>query len=490
MIVVGAIVLAKIVDWRMSKRELPAAAATRYRVLRRSLMTAIIFVGVLSALLVVPQVRAVAAGLLASSAIVGLVVGLAAQRPLANFVAGIVIAFTQPLRLGDLVTVDDVGGRRRGDRAHVHVHQDTPTTQRLVIPNEKLASDTILNSTIVSREKLAQVSIQVPLDKDLDAVVDLLKSETAGDPRADVLVTGLNGTATVTVRSWAPDASELESVRERPAPACRAPACGNRASCEPAAQRSSRRERAVRTCRTIGASAGTARRARRRRKLGALLIVLLGIFAVLAAVGFSGARSIQADCNLQDLRPATIGSNSFIYAADGSLLGSIPAEKNRQPVSLSEMSPWMGKATVAIEDRRFYEHGGIDFQGIARAAVQRHPRRPHGRGRLHDHAAARPQPLHPPPGAHAAPQARRGVPRHQAQRQAREELDPRQLHEHRLLRQPRLRRRGRRADVLLAPREQALAPPVGSPRRAAAGAVDLRPVQEPRARASSGATTC
>ena len=96
--------------------------------------------------------------------------------------------------------------------------------------------------------------------------------------------------------------------------------------------------------------------------------MLLGILAVFATVGFSGARSIQADCNLQDLRPATIGSNSFIYASDDTLLGSIPAEKNRQPVSLSEMSPWMGKATVAIEDRRFYEHGGIDFQGIARAA--------------------------------------------------------------------------------------------------------------------------
>src|SRR6476660_3128591 len=109
-IVVGTIVLAKIVDWRMSRADLPPAAVTRYRVLRRSLMTAIIFVGVLSGLLVVPQVRAVAAGLLASSAIVGLVVGLAAQRPLANFVAGVVIAFTQPLRLGDLVRVDDVEG--------------------------------------------------------------------------------------------------------------------------------------------------------------------------------------------------------------------------------------------------------------------------------------------------------------------------------------------------------------------------------------------
>src|SRR6186997_3022316 len=109
-IVAGTIIIAKLVDWRMSKRELPAAAATRYGVLRRSLMTAIIFVGVLSALLVVPQVRAVAAGLLASSAVVGLVVGLAAQRPLANFVAGVVIAFTQPLRLGDTVLVDGVEG--------------------------------------------------------------------------------------------------------------------------------------------------------------------------------------------------------------------------------------------------------------------------------------------------------------------------------------------------------------------------------------------
>ena len=61
-----------------------------------------------------PQVRAIAGGLLASSAVVGLVViGFAAQRTLANFVAGVVIAFTQPLRLGDWVEVDDVEGTSR-----------------------------------------------------------------------------------------------------------------------------------------------------------------------------------------------------------------------------------------------------------------------------------------------------------------------------------------------------------------------------------------
>jgi penicillin-binding protein 1A len=110
-------------------------------------------------------------------------------------------------------------------------------------------------------------------------------------------------------------------------------------------------------------------RARRGRKLGIAVFLVLAVVGVLGTVGFSSAREIQRDCDLNDLQPASIGVNSFIYAADGSLLGSIPAEKNRQPVSLAETSRWMARATVAIEDRRFYEHGGIDFQGIVRATV-------------------------------------------------------------------------------------------------------------------------
>jgi small-conductance mechanosensitive channel len=206
-----AAVLAKLVDWRMARRELPPEAVTRYRVLRRSLMSAIIVVGILSALLVIPQVRAIAAGLLASSAVIGLVVGLAAQRPLANFVAGVVIAFTQPLRLGDRVTVDDVEGIVE-EIGLTYTFIRTADNARLVIPNEKLASDTIRNATIRSREKLAEVTLQVPLDKDLDSVVELLRTETADEPRSDVLVTGLNGSATVTVRVWAADADAVERL--------------------------------------------------------------------------------------------------------------------------------------------------------------------------------------------------------------------------------------------------------------------------------------
>ena len=58
-----------------------------------------------------------------------------------------------------------------------------------------------------------------------------------------------------------------------------------------------------------------------------------------------------------------------MYAADGSLLGSIPAERNREPVEAGDMSVWVRKATIAVEDRRFFAHSGIDVEGIARAAV-------------------------------------------------------------------------------------------------------------------------
>ena len=80
------------------QRTLDPVAATRYRVLQRTVSSIIITVGVLSALLTIPSVRAVAGGVLASTAIIGLVLGLAAQRTLSNFVAGILIAVAQPVR--------------------------------------------------------------------------------------------------------------------------------------------------------------------------------------------------------------------------------------------------------------------------------------------------------------------------------------------------------------------------------------------------------
>jgi small-conductance mechanosensitive channel len=206
------LVVARLADRRMSRRELPAAAITRYRILRRSVITTIVFVGVLSALLVIPQVRAVATAILASSAVIGIVVGFAAQKTIGNFIAGLLIAFSQPIRLGDRIEIEDqMGVVEEIGLSYTFIRLED--NDRLVIPNERIASDTIRNSSIRGRRKLAQVTVQVPLDSDLEAVTGLLR-EAAEDERAEVSATALGDKAELMVSVWADDepaAERLES---------------------------------------------------------------------------------------------------------------------------------------------------------------------------------------------------------------------------------------------------------------------------------------
>ena len=201
---VAVSLLARFVDWRLSRRQLPPEMVTRYRVLRRTVTVGILVVGLFSALLVIPQVRAIAGGLLASSAVLGIIVGFASQRTLGNFVAGLLIAITQPVRLGDHVTyageqgvIEDIG--------LTYTFIRTADDARLVVPNEKLASDTIRNSTIRSRTSFAEVTVQVPLSADLGAAVEGLQEEVARERDAAVYVSDLDGNATVTVRAEAQD---------------------------------------------------------------------------------------------------------------------------------------------------------------------------------------------------------------------------------------------------------------------------------------------
>jgi small-conductance mechanosensitive channel len=207
-VVIGiTLVAARLIDRRMGRRELAPEAVTRYHVLRRSVTAAIVAVGILSALLVIPQVRAVAGGLLASSAVLGIVVGFASQRTLGNFVAGLLIAFTQPVRLGDEVEIDGTRGVVE-EIGLIYTFVKTDNDDRLVIPNETLASDTIRNSTIRSREKVAEVTVQVPLSSDLGSVVERLRRVTDGE----VFVGDLAGQATVVIRSRAANQDEAERL--------------------------------------------------------------------------------------------------------------------------------------------------------------------------------------------------------------------------------------------------------------------------------------
>jgi small-conductance mechanosensitive channel len=218
-VVIATLVLARITDGALTRRlRATPEGATRYRVLRRSIVAVIVGVGVLSALLVIPQVRAVAGSLLASSAVIGLIVGFAAQSTLSNFVAGILIAFTQPLRIGDQVTVLGQTGRVE-EVGLTYTTIRTADGARVFIPNNRLASDTITNATIAGGAHLAQATATVPLGADLERVVELLAETARAAPGAvpdrepQVRVTQLDSAAaTVTVDAWAESPTAAEEL--------------------------------------------------------------------------------------------------------------------------------------------------------------------------------------------------------------------------------------------------------------------------------------
>ncbi len=204
-------ILARAIDWWLARKPLPPEAETRYRVLRRSVTVAILVIGLFSAMLVIPQVRAIAGGLLASSAVLGVIIGFASQQTLGNFVAGLLIAVTQPVRIGDRVsyggedgTVEEIG--------LTYTFIRTLNGRRLVVPNNKLASDTIVNASIRSRETFAEVSVPVPLSADVEAALEALRNDVAGERDADVYLSGIDGTATVVVRAAAADEPSAERL--------------------------------------------------------------------------------------------------------------------------------------------------------------------------------------------------------------------------------------------------------------------------------------
>ena len=130
-----------------------------------------------------------------------------------------------------------------------------------------------------------------------------------------------------------------------------------------------RDELALEVLRARRLRAGRRRRIARRRRVGIFAgVVAVAAAVVLLTVGFGSAIAYQKGCSLSTLEPFSIGQNTFVYASDGSRLGSIPSEgRNRQRVPWRAISPWVPRATVAIEDKRFWVHGGIDPIGITRA---------------------------------------------------------------------------------------------------------------------------
>ena len=161
----------------MSGGDLSAEADTRLRFVRRLVVAAIVVFGIALALGQFEGFGRLATSLLASGAIAAAVLGFAARQTLANLVAGVMIAITQPVRVGDWVTFEEVYGEVEDVRLN-YTYLRTPGNQRVIIPNEKLASGILRNDTLATRAIDLEVSLWVPHTVDTDRAIALLHSET------------------------------------------------------------------------------------------------------------------------------------------------------------------------------------------------------------------------------------------------------------------------------------------------------------------------
>ena len=176
-----AIVLAFVVVWilrrtfnRHGRRlaqavvrgELSPDVDTRLRLIERLVYALVLVVGIAIALSQFDGVRSIGEKLLASGALAAAIIGFAARQTLANVVAGVMLAVTQPIRVGDYVQFEDDYGVVE-DVTLNFTFLRTAAERRIVIPNEKLASSVMRNDTLVNPLVAWEVSVWLPPGADV-----------------------------------------------------------------------------------------------------------------------------------------------------------------------------------------------------------------------------------------------------------------------------------------------------------------------------------
>jgi small-conductance mechanosensitive channel len=154
---------------RLDTGELSREARTRLRLIRRLLFLLIILIGVALALSQFASIKRFATGVLASTAVLGIIIGFAARQVIANLVAGVVVAFTQPIRIGDLVSIGDTVHGRVTDISLTYTSVDAGDGSLVMVPNEKVTTDPVVNHSAGNHSAPITVEVWLRPDADVEA---------------------------------------------------------------------------------------------------------------------------------------------------------------------------------------------------------------------------------------------------------------------------------------------------------------------------------
>lgn len=198
----------------------PAVAArkrTTFGFLLRVVVALVVLVGTWSVLSNFPATEQVASAFLASSAVLAVIAGLALTTPLGNLGSGVLLAFTQPVRLGDRVTVDDYTGIV-DEISLSYTALATDEGRRVFVPNTRMVSTTLVNRSVDDPRRLVTVQLPVRLGASLDDARQAVMGAVADAPQGEELAIYVQvgelteKTAWLNVVAYAPFAADVSQV--------------------------------------------------------------------------------------------------------------------------------------------------------------------------------------------------------------------------------------------------------------------------------------
>src|ERR671937_2445275 len=201
-------------------RRLAARRRTMFTVLSRSVIVALVLIGGWSVLSVFPATSTAAGAFLASSAALALILGLALTTPLGNLGSGILLALTQPVRLGDRITVDmDRGQEHTGVVEGIALTYTTLVTdegRKIFVPNLAMVRNVVVNHSRGDRRKIVSIRLPVDIEGSLDDACRIAVEaahEAADDVELDVNVTDINEqTVWLEIEGFAPAGSDVPHI--------------------------------------------------------------------------------------------------------------------------------------------------------------------------------------------------------------------------------------------------------------------------------------
>src|ERR671937_487994 len=203
-----------------SDEKTAARRRTMFDVLRRVAIVLLVLIGAWSVLSVFPATSEAAKAFLASSAALALILGLALTTPVGNLGSGVLLGLTQPLRVGDRITVHmDRGDEHTGVVEGIALTYTTLVTdegRKIFVPNLAMVRNVVVNHSRGDRRKIVSIRLPVDIEGSLDDACRIAVEaahEAADDVELDVNVTDIEAdTVWLEIEGFAPAGSDVPHI--------------------------------------------------------------------------------------------------------------------------------------------------------------------------------------------------------------------------------------------------------------------------------------